>query len=129
MANHYKNIGNPVDMWWNITRAEITLCIDLLAQFPPAPNATVVADSIASVGRAYHYVKDAPYPEQAQQARAFLLESLLYLHHALKEQQISGKSSHTVSYNIAKHKFSMVSFTLLKRGIYEPSPSKQSQVA
>ena len=83
MANHYKNIGNPVDMWWNSTRQEIAHCIDLLAQFSTVSNSSLADELTASVGRAYHYVTQAPYPAQASQIRDFLLETLLYLHQAI----------------------------------------------
>ena len=129
MSNLYKNIGNPVDMWWNSTRQEIALCIDLLAQFSTVSNSSLADELTASVGRAYHYVTQAPYPAQASQIRDFLLETLLYLHQAIKAQEVLGINGKQESYNIAKHKFTMVSFKLLKRGIYEPTLSEKSRVA
>lgn len=121
-------IGNPVDAWWNATRKELPLVIDLLAQFPPAPNVPVAENLLVSVCQTYDTLKNAPFPPQANKAREFLLESLVYLIESLREQVALGLKVSESSHNMAYHKFLMVSFKLIQRGIYEPAPSKQIKV-
>ena len=115
-------VGNPVDAWWCSIRSVIEPCIELLGQFPPAPNATTANELVPTVRRALDTIDDASYPPQAQQIRDYLLESLLYLGSSLREQATHGHQAPETSHNMAYHKYLMVSYFLLQRGIYEPTP-------
>ena len=115
-------IGNPVDAWWNTIRPEIGICIDLLAQFPPARNSDAALEALPAVRLAHQAIKDACYPHQAERIRHYLLDSLVELTQSLKEQAAHGLMAPATSHNVAYHNFMMVTHLLLQRGIYEPEP-------
>ena len=126
---HYKltAIGNPVDSWWNIIRQEIASCIDLLGEFPPAPNATGAREILPTVYRAHDYVKNADYPQQARKIREHLLSCLYELVQSLKEQSVHGITARDTSHNMAYYNFMQVSQLLIQRGIYEPDPGNRNR--
>lgn len=126
---HYKltAIGNPVDAWWNTIRREIATSIDLLGQFPPAPDATSASEILPSVYRAHDYVKNTDYPHQAGKTREFLLTCLYELVQSLKEQSVHGLIAPDNSHNMAYYNFMRVSQLLRQRGIYEPDPCSNNR--
>ena len=120
--SYQQPIGNPVDTWWSSIRTVIEPCIDLLGQFPPAPDTCTANELIPTVHSALSVIDNAHYPPQAKQIRDYLLESLIYLHKSLQEQAVHGLLAPDTAHNMAYHKFLMVSYFLLQRGIYEPTP-------
>lgn len=120
--SYQQPIGNPVDTWWNAVRNVMEPCIDLLAQFPPAPDSTSANELVPTVRMAFKQIDNSYYPPQAERAREYLLESLLYLAKSLQEQSVQGQLAPETAHNVAYHKFLMVTYFLLERGIYEPAP-------
>lgn len=121
------SIGNPVDAWWNTSRHEIAICIDLLGQFPPAPNSPSALEILPAVRRAHEYIKCAYYPHQAEKVRKYLLDCLYELVQSLKEQAAHGLMTPKTSHNMAYYSFMRVTHLLMQRGIYEPEPIASSR--
>ncbi|MEO1286490.1 MAG: hypothetical protein AAFV93_01875 [Chloroflexota bacterium] len=118
----YRTLGNPVDTWWNHTRQHITVCIDLLANFPPAPNSQTAVEMIPAVRRARLIVDDSPAPDKALQIQSELVKCLKHLEISLREQAVHGAVVKHASHNLAYHHFLLVCYYLLQRGVYEPEP-------
>lgn len=122
MDNNYTAIGNPVDSWWTSTRNLIDNYLDLLANYPPAPDSQSAREMLNGVNHACELIEQSDYPRQAKRIREYLLESLNFLSDSLKEQAALGVHARNYSHNMAYHSYMMVAHLLLKRGIYEPCP-------
>ncbi|MGJ3239277.1 MAG: hypothetical protein ACFE0Q_11270 [Anaerolineae bacterium] len=125
----YNQIGNPVDTWWNAIHDEIEICLILLGQFPPAPDAISASEYMPMVRRARQFVAGERYPQKAEHIRLYLLESIDYLLASLAHQVEGDEVSTENAHDIAYHKFLMVIYHLLDRGIYEPKPGYDQQSA
>ena len=117
------SVGSPVDSWWNGLRSHINRSIELLAHSPSFDAPADAARFLQIVESHYSFVQRAPYPQEAEVAREYLLVSFRYLCDSFRSQSQSAHADSDQAYEFAYHKFMMFTQTLLSRGIYEPDPT------